>query len=152
MKPLYPLVALLGLALSAQAVAPPSQDAERVAVLLKQLDADDFNTRESADRALRACSKWTLPLLRQEHEHTDSLEVRKRLAGIIHALTAEERVAALIRLLGDSRSDCREQADQELRCFGTEALPLLRKELKPSLDEERRKRLERIITELAPGR
>jgi hypothetical protein len=136
------------------AVAPPAAvDSAHVKVLLHRLDADSFHTRQKADDTLRAMGNAVLPRLREELAHTTSLEVRSRLERIIHDLTIDERIGGLVQMLGHENPQFGEQAEYALRQAGTCVVPLLRKELKPSLDDLRRKRIEKIIAELSsPGR
>ncbi len=136
----------------ASAAAPPAIDRARLAALLLQLDDDNFDKREYADRALRASGKMLLPLLEGEKERNPSPEVRNRLEGIIRELTADEHVPELVRLLAETEPEVRDLADWELRRYGKVVLPLLRKEQKVASSEEVRRRLEQIITELSPAR
>jgi hypothetical protein len=155
MKALFLSASCLALLLiavpAAQPAAPPADPASRIETLLAQLDDDAFDVRLAADCTLRQCGKGVLPRLRQVLETTDSVEIRKRLEAIVYHLTADERVPDLIRQLGDSRSDFREQADWELRSYGASVVPFLRRELSPSLDRDRRERIEKIIADLSPA-
>ena len=135
----------------APAVAPPgSLDARHIRVLLRRLDSESFRTRLRADTELRAMGKGVLPLLRAEHERTDSLEVRDRLTVMIHDLTIDERVGQLVKLLGDKDALNRARADYALRHAGAGVVPLLKKEMRPELGGEQRKQMEKIITEMTP--
>jgi len=60
----------------------PDQDPE---ALIAQLGADDFRTREAAEKALMGIGESALPLLR-EHEDTDDPEVRVRVRRIVDYL------------------------------------------------------------------
>ena len=145
------LVAAAVLTTLATAVAPPGiPDAEQVRVLLRRLDSDSFRTRLRADNELRGMGKGVLPLLRAEHERTDSLEVRDRLTNMIHDLTIDERVGQLVKLLGDKDALNRTRADYALRQAGAGVVPLLKKELRPELGGEQRKQMEKIIAEMTP--
>ena len=73
-----------------------------------------------------------------------------RLGRIVHDLTIDERVGALVHLLADGDAQTRERADWALRQGGAAVVPLLKKELRPDLSAEQRRRLEKIIAELAP--
>lgn len=135
----------------APAVAPPgSLDARHIRVLLRRLDSESFRTRLRADTELRAMGKGVLPLLRAEHERTDSLEVRDRLTVMIHDLTIDERVGQLVKLLGDKDALNRARADYALRQAGASVVPLLKKEMRPELGGEQRKQMEKIIAEMTP--
>jgi hypothetical protein len=135
----------------ARAAAPPASKAA-VEALLARLDHDRFVVRHKADQALRAYGKAILPVLHAHLAKTKSCEVRHRLQQMIADLNAEERVAELIRQLSDHRTEYRTQADWQLRRYGKAVVPLLRKELSPSLEPERRQQLERLIAELSARR
>jgi hypothetical protein len=56
-------------------------------------------------------------------------------------------------MLGHENAQFGAQAEYALREAGACVVPLLRKELTPTLDKQRRKRIEKIIAELSgPGR
>ena len=144
-------VAIAVLTPLAPAAAPPgSLDAKHVRVLLRRLDSDNFRTRLRADNDLRAMGKGVLPLLRAEHERTESLEVRDRLTVMIHDLTIDERIGQLVKLLGDKDALNRTRADYALRQAGAGVVPLLKKEMRPELGREQRKQMEKIIAEMTP--
>lgn len=117
--------------------------------LFRQLDADSFPTRQKADAALRRLGKAALAPLRAEMERTKSLEVRWRLGRIVHDLTMDERIEQLVRLLGDSDAQIRARADFAIRTAGAPVVPLLQRELRPTLVGEPRQRIERLIVELS---
>jgi hypothetical protein len=133
-----------------RAAAPPvGVDGARVKVLLHRLDADSFHTRQKADDTLRAMGKVVLPMLREERGRTASLEARYRLDRMIHDLTIDERIPGLVHMLGNDNPQNFAQAEYALRQAGACVVPLLRKELKPTLDGQKRKRIEKIIAELS---
>jgi hypothetical protein len=135
------------------AAAPPVRlDSAHVKVLLRKLDADSFHTRQKADESLRALGKAVLPLLREELTCTTSLEVRFRLNRMVHDLTLDERIPGLVQMLGNTDAQNCAQAEHALRQAGAVVVPLLKKELTPTLEGEQRKRLERIIAELSATR
>jgi hypothetical protein len=141
---------ILGSITALHAAAPPAAlNAARVKALLHKLDADSFHTRQQADESLRALGKAVLPLLREERSRTTSLEVRFRLDRMVHDLTIDERIPDLVRMLGHENTQFCEQAEYALRQAGASVVPLLQKELKPSLDIHRRKKIEKIIAELS---
>jgi hypothetical protein len=147
------LVILVHVAAVRAAAPPAGLDSARVKVLLHRLDAESFHTRQKADDTLRAMGKAVLPLLREERSRTASLEVRYRLDRMIHDLTIDERIPGLIQMLGHNNPQFGAQAEYALRQAGVCVVPLLKKELTPSLDGQRRKRIEKIIAELTgPGR
>jgi hypothetical protein len=146
------ICALLALLLAGNlpAAAPPaSVDSARVKVLLHKLDADRFDTRQRADETLRSMGKAVLPLLQDELKRTSSLEVRFRLDRMVHDLTIDERIGGLVQMLGHANEQFGQQAEYALRQAGPAVVPLLKKELQPTLDSARRKRLEKIIAELS---
>ena len=151
----FVVVVVLGATPTSPAAAPPVSlspvDAPRVKALLHKLDADSFHTRQKADDALRSLGKVVLPLLNEELERTTSLEVRCRLRRMVHDLTIDERIPGLVKMLGHDNASFGEQAEYALREAGPAVVPLLRKELRPTLDAGRRKRLEKIIAELSAG-
>src|SRR5215831_12311162 len=125
------------------AAAPPAGiDPARVKALLRRLDHDSFEARQRADESLRALGKPAVPYLRAEMDRARSLEVRWRLGRIVHDLTIDERVGALVHLLGDGDPQTRERADWALRRGGSAVVPLLKKELHPEMPAEQRRRLE----------
>ena len=132
------------------AAAPPARvDPALLGGLFRKLDADDFFVRQKADAELRGMGKRVVSALRGEVERTRSLEVRWRLGRMVHDLTIDERVGDLVRLLNDNDAHMRARADYALRQAGPGVVPLLRRELKPDLAIEQKKRLEKLITELA---
>jgi hypothetical protein len=133
----------------AHAAAPPALDAARVAALLEKLDHDRYNVRERADRELRKLGKPVLGRLRAEMERTPSVEVRRRLRRMIHDLTVDERIPGLVKELGRRETQFQQMAAWELRRYGKSIVPLLKKQLKPSLSAEHRQRVEALITELS---
>ncbi len=137
-----------------RAAAPPAAvNSARVRVLLHRLDAESFHTRQMADETLRDMGKAVLPLLREELGRASSLEVRHRLDLMIQDLTIDERIPGLVQMLGHENAQFGAQAEYTLRQAGACVVPLLRRELTPTLDKQRRKRIERIIAELSgPGR
>jgi HEAT repeat protein len=141
--------ALVVVALGITAAAPPADCTARVKVLLRKLDADSFHTRQKADARLRAMGKVVVPLLRAELLRTTSLEVRHRVARIVEHLTFDERIPGLVEMLGHSNAQFGAQAEYALLQAGPSVVPLLRKELRPTLDTARRQRLEKIIAELS---
>src|SRR5689334_12414904 len=101
------------------AAAPPGGlDPARVRALVRRLDHDSFEARQRADESLRALGKQAVPYLREEVERARSLEVRWRLGRIVHDLTIDERVGALVHLLADGDAQTRERADWALRQGG----------------------------------
>jgi hypothetical protein len=114
-----------------------------------RLDAESFHTRQKADDTLRGMGKALLPKLREERTRTASLEVRYRLDRMIHDLTIDERIPGLVQMLIHDNPQYGAQAEFTLRQAGSCVVPLLKKELKPTLDGQRRKRIEKIIAELS---
>jgi hypothetical protein len=128
------------------AAAPPTS---RVAALLNDLDDDAFDTRQQADDALRAMGPAVLPTLKDELARSSSPEVRFRLSRMVRDLGLGDHIARMVRRLGADNPQGVAKAEEALRQAGAGALPLLRKELQPTLDARRRKRLEKIIAELS---
>jgi hypothetical protein len=60
---------------------------KQVRQLLAQLDADSFDEREEASRQLLARGEEFLPMLRQALNDRPTLEVKKRLQGILESLS-----------------------------------------------------------------
>ena len=96
--------------------------------------------------------KGVLPLLRAEQARTESPEVRDRLAIMIRDLTIDERVGKLVAQLGDKNARERAGAEYALHQAGAGVVPLLRREMRPDLGGEQKKRIEKIIAELTPRR
>jgi hypothetical protein len=151
---LCPVLLSVALVLPARtnACAPPPLDRDRLTALIEQLDDEDYDRRAEADRVLRGSTKLAVPFLQRELDRHSSLEVRKRLEGIIRELSADEHVPELVRLLAERQPDIHEQADFELRRFGKVIVPLLKNELKTAADDALRQRLERLIQDLNSSR
>jgi WD40 repeat protein len=62
---------------------------QRVRRLLGQLDAESFAEREEASRQLLGIGEQTLPLLREALKGGLTLEVKKRIEGLMESLTRE---------------------------------------------------------------
>jgi hypothetical protein len=77
----------------AWAQPPAEQDAnqQRIERLIEQLDADSYEARESAARALWAIGRPALPALRSAQKHK-SLEVRTRARAIAESMTTGVRL------------------------------------------------------------
>lgn len=70
-------------------------DTDRVEALIRDLDADDFQTREKASAALRGLADVAESRLRAALEKTTSAEVRMRLRQILDAPPGEASLANL---------------------------------------------------------
>lgn len=66
-----------------------AEETPPVAALFAELDSDDFDTREKAERELRRSGPAALPALRAALENSPSVEVKTRLARIIPFITVE---------------------------------------------------------------
>lgn len=75
---------------------------KRVAQRLKDLDADDFETREAAVRDLLAAGVSALPLVRAAAANADSAEARKRAADVLAKFSARDIRLPDGGLAGDS--------------------------------------------------
>jgi hypothetical protein len=74
-------------ALLAAKFRPPAQpDNPMLAALVKDLDSDVFATREEASRKLRELGLKAEPILRRALARAPSLEMRRRIEGILAAL------------------------------------------------------------------
>jgi hypothetical protein len=69
--------------------AEQQKESRPVAAILAELDSDDFDTREKAERELRRSGAATLPTLRAALENSPTVEVKTRLARIIPFITIE---------------------------------------------------------------
>jgi RNA polymerase sigma factor (sigma-70 family) len=90
---------------------------KRVRQLLDRLDSESFPEREEASRQLRALGEQAVPLLRQALKERLALETKKRIEGVIEALTAgpsPEQLRLLRALAVLEWSDLAE-ADEHLR-------------------------------------
>jgi hypothetical protein len=132
--------------------ADSAPDAQRVRALVKQLDDRRYAVRHRADRRLRQLGEDVLPLLRQAREARPSLEVCHRLDLIIHVLSANERIRALIEDLDSTYYAIRVKADRQLRNYGKPVIPALRKELAKVKDPGVRVYLVQIITDLSKAK
>jgi len=65
------------------------KEARPLAVLLGELDSDDFETREKAERELTKAGGSALPVLNAALEKSESLELKTRLGRIIPLLKLE---------------------------------------------------------------
>jgi hypothetical protein len=61
-------------------------DAQEVARLVRDLDSDDFEVRETAERRLRGLGAAVGPALREALVNPPSLEVRRRLERLVESL------------------------------------------------------------------
>ena len=77
----YPLVS----------VAAPPDDAA-IARLIKQLDSDDFDTREAAGKQLETFGEPIRPVMEKVATTGDDLEIRARAVKVIQALNAKLQV------------------------------------------------------------
>jgi Leucine Rich repeat len=93
-----PLAALLCVGLAPAAGPPvPVASAGQLAKLVADLGADDFSTREAAERALEGVGAEAVPALLRGMERADP-EIRTRSLAL--ARRAEKRAAAFFRALG----------------------------------------------------
>jgi HEAT repeat protein len=123
---------------------------EKVRQLVRDLDDDCFDIRERAERDLARLGKEVIPLLEEELTRVESLEVRWRLHRLLDTLGGvERRVQPLLKQLADDRFSKRQEADEQLRRFGKEILPVLKKTLQTTSDLETRRRLNKIIEDLS---
>jgi WD40 repeat protein len=67
-------------------------DGKRLATLIADLDADDFETREKATRELAAIGTRAVPALRKALDGSPSAEVRQRVEGLLKKLDGPEAV------------------------------------------------------------
>lgn len=147
------LVAVCALCAATQAAAPPASappviDEAAMQALFEQLDDDEFEIRQAADRQLRALGKAAVPRLLAERITTPSLEVCHRIDKMTQSLSQPERLAGWVRLLGHSDPRCRERADKTLRQACPAALPALLK-IRNTLEPQCRAHLDKLIDELA---
>lgn len=145
---------VIGLVASvASAVAPPSSlNARQVRTLIRRLDHESFDKRLAADNALREMGKPVVPYLRDELTRTDSLEVRHRLEVMVRDLTIDERLGQLVKQLGDKDARMRARADYALRQAGSAVVPLLQTQISNEPEGQRRRQMEKIVTELTNRR
>jgi HEAT repeat protein len=124
---------------------PPSQkaDPEQVARLLQDLDSDRFAVREEAQAALRRLGELVAPALRQALDGKPSLEVRRRVTGLLEQLdlgTTPEQLRSLrgIELLERTGTPATRKLLQELARGAPPARQT--QEAKASLDRLGRRR------------
>jgi uncharacterized protein (TIGR03067 family) len=87
MEKTYAMAAgLVAVALAAGA-APPTEAAERIAGLIRQLGAEGFKRREAASKELDAIGAPALSALRKAASD-DDLEIRRRAERLVQAITA----------------------------------------------------------------
>jgi hypothetical protein len=150
----HSLLCLAALALvgAAPPASPRTRQVEHVRKLVRQLDDNEFEVREKAEKALLALGKKALPQLKQELRAAKNLEPRMRLERIVTALNPvdplQKRVRALVRELDNDDFDVRTRASLDLLAAGKPALPLMRQELAKARSLEVRRRLEVIISRL----
>lgn len=75
-----------------------NDDPKRVAQLLKDLDSDDFNARDDAEKALRTLGRLVVPALRKTLEGKPSAEVKKKLEELLDEATKGGPPAEMLRL------------------------------------------------------
>jgi hypothetical protein len=130
-------------------------NAKQVRALVTQLDDDEFDVREKAEKKLRRAGEAVIPLLKRELARKHPPEARRRLLIILDDLTRNAliaRVHALVPQLAAADFDQREAATAALKRISKDALPLLRKALKKTRDLEQRRRLQVVIRHLAGQR
>jgi WD40 repeat protein len=67
-------------------------DGKRVAALIADLDADEFDTREKATKELEAVGTRVVPALRKALDGSVSAEVQRRVEGLLKKLDGPEAV------------------------------------------------------------
>jgi RNA polymerase sigma factor (sigma-70 family) len=106
---------------------PVVVDAERLAKLIRDLDADDFDTRERASTELKNAGEVAVPHLRKALENNPSVEAKRRLQELLErakgpspAWVRSARAVAVLEAVGgdDARKLLEEAAKGD-----TEALP-----------------------------
>ena len=65
---------------------PPKVDTERVSLLIKNLDHDDYTVRDEAEAGLQRFADLAAPALRQALKEKPNAEVRRRLARLVEQL------------------------------------------------------------------
>jgi len=90
----------------------PTADAKQVAVLLRDLDADDFDARDKATEALRKLGDAAEPYLRKRlTEGARTAEVEKRLRDLLHELEGSperrrwDRLIAVLERTSDAGAE-----------------------------------------------
>lgn len=84
--------------------SPTKKERQRFKKLVAQLGADDFKSREQADKALRAIARHFIPEIRHLAKNSGDPEVRIRAAGILKAAQPEgnpKSVAAMQVIASD---------------------------------------------------
>jgi hypothetical protein len=106
------LLATLALSaqLRAEEAAPGANetDKKKAAELIKQLGADDFQTRETAEKALSAMGPTVLPVVKETATSTADAEVRTRCEHVIESLALEaennpEELAKMARTAAEAK-------------------------------------------------
>ena len=78
---------------------PPAVDPARLARLLADLDADDFDKREAASAELAGLGKLAEPALRRALEDKPSAEVRVRAESLLKKLDSRQQSAVVVQTL-----------------------------------------------------
>lgn len=78
---------------------------ERIVELVKQLSSEEFETRESASKALLALGKPALAELRKARDKSDDAEAKRRLAEIVEALDAPLEFTAEVEGEAENRME-----------------------------------------------
>ncbi|NBO91522.1 MAG: HEAT repeat domain-containing protein [Planctomycetia bacterium] len=131
------------------AAAPPTRiDSSKVSQLLRQLDDDEFDVRQTADFELRRMGKPVIPYLREEQLRTPSLEVRDRINKIVRDLRADEKIPDLIQQLNHRDARFRNHAIYSLNRLTTDQLPALEAALQRGISQEAKQVLQQVIAEL----
>jgi hypothetical protein len=73
----------------------PVIEGKELTLLLTQLDADDFQTREQASEALEKAGEQAVPVLQKALDGKPTLEARKRIEHLLERLTKQTPPAAL---------------------------------------------------------
>ncbi len=132
--------------------ATAKPDPRRLAQLLADLDDDSFAVREAATTELRKMGEATRSALRQTMQSKPSLEVRRRVEGLLHAIDEallsadamrELRAVAVLEHIGNEEAQ---------RLLGTLAAGVADTRLTREAEEARARLLERAKRKRGSGR
>jgi colicin import membrane protein len=123
-----------------QAKTLNDSDAKKAAALIADLGADDFQTRENAEKGLNALGPAVLPLVKETAGSTGDAEVRTRCEHVVKALALDaENDPEQLAKLAKAEAEAKRYADAGK--FYAKAGRIFKEQAEKSSDEKAKKDL-----------